>query len=175
MENETELTAKQELFVQGYLIHLNATKAAIHAGYSTKTAGAIGHENLNKPNISRRIDALINERNERTKVDQDYVVYMLRRNIDRAMQAEPIFDAEGNIDEYKYNGAVVNKALELLGKHVGMWRETVQHAHFDMNLRNLTDDELREVQEAADPVAAYAAINSRRERASQKEPPGGEG
>jgi phage terminase small subunit len=49
------MTPKQERFVQEYFIDLNATQAAIRAGYSTKTAGVIGGENLRKPNIAAAI------------------------------------------------------------------------------------------------------------------------
>lgn len=49
------LTPKQQKFVQEYLVDLNATQAAIRAGYSEKTAGAIGHENLMKPEIAAAI------------------------------------------------------------------------------------------------------------------------
>lgn len=51
------LTAKQERFVEEYLVDLNATQAAIRAGYSAKTAGAIGEENLKKPEIAAAIAA----------------------------------------------------------------------------------------------------------------------
>lgn len=50
------LTPKQQRFVLEYLIDLNATAAAIRAGYSAKTAGAIGHENLTKPEIVAAIE-----------------------------------------------------------------------------------------------------------------------
>src|SRR3954469_10551657 len=50
------LTPKQRRFVTEYLIDLNATQAAIRAGYSRETAGAIGHENLQKPEIAQAIE-----------------------------------------------------------------------------------------------------------------------
>lgn len=50
-----ELTEKQKAFVREYLIDLNATQAAIRAGYSETTAGSIGHENLKKPEIQNSI------------------------------------------------------------------------------------------------------------------------
>ena len=50
-----ELTAKQRAFVREYMIDHKATQAAIRAGYSVNTAGAIGHENLNKPEIAKAI------------------------------------------------------------------------------------------------------------------------
>lgn len=68
------LTAKQERFVAEYLIDLNATQAAIRAGYSAKTAQIIGFENLSKPIIAAAIDAAMKARSERTEVTQDRVL-----------------------------------------------------------------------------------------------------
>lgn len=55
------LTAKQQAFVYEYPVDFNATKAAIRAGYSERTAHAIGHENLKKPEISAAIDERVSE------------------------------------------------------------------------------------------------------------------
>jgi phage terminase small subunit len=55
MEEMAKLTDKQEKFCYEYVLHLNATKAAINAGYSEKTAFIIGSENLRKPYIKERI------------------------------------------------------------------------------------------------------------------------
>lgn len=55
MEEMAKLTDKQEKFCYEYVLHLNATKAAINAGYSEKTAYSIGNENLKKPEIQARI------------------------------------------------------------------------------------------------------------------------
>ncbi len=55
MEEMAKLTDKQEKFCYEYVLHLNATKAAINAGYSKKTAYSIGAENLKKPEIQARI------------------------------------------------------------------------------------------------------------------------
>lgn len=71
------LTAKQERFVAEYLKDGNATRAAIAAGYSEKTARAIGAENLTKPDIASAIARAQSERTERTKIDLDYVVTRL--------------------------------------------------------------------------------------------------
>lgn len=73
----TKLTDKQELFCREYLIDLNATQAAIRAGYSEKTAHSIGAENLTKPEIEGYIQSLKQERNERNKIDADYVLKRL--------------------------------------------------------------------------------------------------
>ena len=69
-----KLTRKQSQFVLEYLIDLNATQAAIRAGYSTKSAEIIGHENLRKPNIEASIQKAMIERSERTKIDADWVL-----------------------------------------------------------------------------------------------------
>ncbi|MDI9222135.1 terminase small subunit [Pantoea sp. EA-12] len=73
----TRLTPKQEMFCREYLIDLNATQAAIRAGYSKKTARASGCENLTKPNIAEQIARLKSGRNERTEIDADYVLRRL--------------------------------------------------------------------------------------------------
>lgn len=55
------LTAKQQKFINEYLLDLNATQAAIRAGYSEKTAYSIGNENLSKPYIKIEIERLQKE------------------------------------------------------------------------------------------------------------------
>lgn len=59
--NEAVLTTKQQRFVEEYLIDFNATQAAIRSGYSEKTAGSIGSENLKKPEIKAAIDIKLHE------------------------------------------------------------------------------------------------------------------
>ena len=68
------LTAKQRRFVDEYLIDLNATQAAIRAGYSAKTANAIGPENLVKPCIAQAIQAAMKARSEATGIDSERVL-----------------------------------------------------------------------------------------------------
>lgn len=72
-----KLTDKQELFAREYLKDLNATQAAIRAGYSEKTARATGCENLTKPDIAERIIQLKDARNEEVGVDAAYVLRRL--------------------------------------------------------------------------------------------------
>ena len=71
------LTDKQEMFCREYLVDLNATQAAIRAGYSDKTARSVGNENLTKPNIEKRIQELMSRRSEQLKVDAEYVLRRL--------------------------------------------------------------------------------------------------
>ncbi|SMG32020.1 terminase small subunit [Sphingobacterium psychroaquaticum] len=67
-EQTKRLTVKQQLFIDYYLMHFNATKAAIQAGYSEKTAYSIGSELLKKPEIKALIDARLKD--SRMNADQ---------------------------------------------------------------------------------------------------------
>lgn len=78
----SKLTAKQQRFVDEYLIDLNATQAAIRAGYSEKTAKDIGCQNLAKLNISEAIERALQSRSERTQIDADW---LLKRLADEAV------------------------------------------------------------------------------------------
>lgn len=71
------LTPKQEMFCREYLVDLNATQAAIRAGYSDNTARKIGSENLTKPDVAQRIIDLKSQRNERLEINADYVLRRL--------------------------------------------------------------------------------------------------
>jgi len=67
-------TPKQKRFIQEYLVDLNATKAALRAGYSPNTASEIGYENLNKPQIAELIQKSFQKRAARTEITQDKIV-----------------------------------------------------------------------------------------------------
>ncbi len=108
MSNDSDgLTAKQRVFCEEYLVDLNATKAAVRAGYSANTAHVIGHENLSKPKISEYIANAKAERSRKTKIDAEYVLRRSVELLDRCM-------AEG--DGFSPGGA--GKALDLIGKHI---------------------------------------------------------
>lgn len=72
-----KLTKKNEVFCDEYLIDLNATQAAIRAGYSVESAGSIGSELLKKPEIRARIDRAMAERSKRTGINADRVLLEL--------------------------------------------------------------------------------------------------
>jgi len=121
------LTAKQQRFVAEYLIDLNATQAAIRAGYSEKTAGSVGGENLKKPEIAAAIQASMNQRTERTQVDADYVLRTIVDTIERCKQAEPVRDRDGETTgEYKFDAGAVLKGAELLGKHLKLFTDKTE-------------------------------------------------
>lgn len=113
------LTPKQGRCVDEYLIDLNATQAAIRAGYSVNSAAQIGEENLRKPDIHSAIQNQIAERSQRTKRTSDSVLSDLEAIKASAMQL--VRDKDGNHVMANPNAAL--KSLELEGKHLGMWAE----------------------------------------------------
>lgn len=76
-KGKLKLNDRQERFCLEYVKDLNATQAAIRAGYSEKTAKSIGAENLTKPDLQKRISELQNDRNNELKVDAQYVLNRL--------------------------------------------------------------------------------------------------
>ncbi|MEK3788766.1 terminase small subunit [Paenibacillus sp. FSL K6-1230] len=145
------LTAKQQKFADEYLIDLNATQAAIRAGYSPKTAAEIGCENLTKPNIRAYIDERMAVLSRRTGVNQERIIRELARvafldptklvDMDSAALKEDTSDDDraaiasvkvktmkGDVDmvEREVKFADKLKALELLGKRFGMWIDKQQ-------------------------------------------------
>lgn len=79
MAKAGKLTPKQGRFVEEYLVDLNATQAAIRAGYSEKTAAVVGYENLRKPHVAAAVEKAVSERSDRTKVTSDTVVEELAK------------------------------------------------------------------------------------------------
>lgn len=94
MAKKKKMTAKQRTFVDEYLVDLNATQAAIRAGYAPKTAGVIGCENLKKLNIAAAIQKRMDARSERTGIKVDRVLIELGRIA--FFDARELFDDAGN-------------------------------------------------------------------------------
>ncbi|AWL07590.1 terminase small subunit [Massilia oculi] len=121
------LTDKQQRFVAEYLIDLNATQAAIRAGYSAKTANEQGSRLLANVSVAAAIQAAMNQRTERTQVDADYVLRTIVDTIERCKQAEPVRDRDGEATgEYKFDASAVLKGAELLGKHLKMFTDKTE-------------------------------------------------
>lgn len=106
------LTEKQKRFVQEYLVDLNATQAAIRAGYKEKAARSVGAENLTKPDIQKAIQSAIKERQDRTGITQDRVL----KELGKVAFADANDSSESDL---KYSNKL--KALEMLGKHLGIF------------------------------------------------------
>lgn len=146
------MTKRQKRFVEEYLIDLNATQAAIRAGYSPDSARDIGCENLTKPNIKAAIDKAEAERSRRTGINQDRVIRELAKvaflnpvdviDMDDAtiqgqanrddtaciasVKVKTIPTDDGPITEREVKTYDKLKALELLGKHLGMFTDKLK-------------------------------------------------
>lgn len=122
-----KLNAKQETFCKEYLVDLNATQAAIRAGYSERTASATASRLLANVNVLARVKELKAKRAEELELDAYWVLKRLKDISDRSMQAEPVmvFDHESGsmieTGEYQFDSTGANKATELIGKHIGMF------------------------------------------------------
>ncbi|MCE1010199.1 terminase small subunit [Pseudomonas monteilii] len=154
------MTVKRHRFVAEYLVDLNATQAAIRAGYAKKGAKDQAYQLMQMPEVAEAIKAAMEERNKRLQVDADYVLQRLTE-IDQLDLAD-IFDLDGKLlpirqwpliwrqmvkevdmktGKVKFHDKL--RALELIGKHVNVnaFREQVNHTG-DINFTDMTDEEL---------------------------------
>ena len=125
------LTPRQRRFVDEYLVDLNGTQAAIRAGYSVSGARAHACKLLTNANIQAAISAAQAARQERTELTADEVIRDLREVRDICMGRKTVkvvevvkFEGEATpheVDALVFDANGANKALELLGKHIGMF------------------------------------------------------
>lgn len=146
-----KLTKKQRTFIDEYLIDLNATQSAIRAGYSVSTACEQGARLLANVKVQEEIAKKMAERSRRTGINQDRVVIELARlalinasdvinTKDASIKENATEDdlaciqsikvktstsKKGKITEREVRLTDKMKALELLGKHLGMWNDKV--------------------------------------------------
>lgn len=155
-----KLTPKQKLFCKYYLISLNATDAAIKAGYSKKTANRIGTENLSKPVIREYLESQMKKREEKLDITADKVIAEIAKlafanttdileitdhgvvikdltKLDTSCisSAEEVFDKEGMRLGVKIKLHDKTKNLELLGRHLGLFKDKIEHS-FDEKIEN---------------------------------------
>lgn len=128
------LTNKQKRFADEYLIDLNATQAAIRAGYSEKTARQIGEQNLSKLDIKNYIEGQLERlHNERTADAQEVIEYLtsVLRGESEGEELVNEFQGEGisravNVKK-KPSEKDKLKAAELLGKRFGIFTDKVEN------------------------------------------------
>lgn len=132
------LNGMQKLFCSEYLADLNATQAAIRAGYSKDTACVQGSRLLSADKIQAEIQRLMDRRTARCNITADWVLNTLVETVERCKQARPVLDRKGQVvmaedDEtgelrpvYQYDAANVIRATELLGKHLKLFSDRVE-------------------------------------------------
>ena len=123
-----KLTAKQKRFCDEYLIDCNATQAAIRAGYSKKTAGATGYENLKKPQIKEYIDEQLKKiENDNVADAQEVMEYLttVMRGQSKSSVLSLCGDGFQEVIEKPPDEKEKIKAAELIGKRYGMFKDNV--------------------------------------------------
>ncbi|AZO96145.1 terminase small subunit [Halocella sp. SP3-1] len=115
------LTEKQKAFADEYIISLNATEAAIKAGYSENTAGAIGHENLKKPKIANYIQKQLDSKENKRIASQDEVLEFLTTTM-RSQE-------DSRRDRLE--------AAKLLGKRYAIFTDRIEHEVTELPTINL--------------------------------------
>jgi phage terminase small subunit len=127
-EEEPMLTHKRALFVDEYLVDLNAAQAAIRAGYSAHTANRIGYELLHRPAVAEAIRKALEVRAERLQLSSEDVL-------------RSIVDIRGKaVTGGKLTQAL--KANELLGRHLKLFTDRMEHAGPDGGAIDFSDIEL---------------------------------
>lgn len=131
MEKSDKLTRKQDLFCQEYIVDYNGTKAAIRAGYEERSARSTASKLLAKSNIRSRVRELQAEQVERLAATQDFVVQQLIETYQKCCEPTEVMVWDPNEREYvpkgtwEFDSKGATKALELLGKHLGMFKDNV--------------------------------------------------
>ncbi len=164
------LPKKRQLFVDAYLVSLNATQSAITAGYSAKTAYSIGQELLKFPEVANAIQKAMDKRSQRTEITADYVLNGIKEIAERCLQRVPVMTGKGEDrtqatdDEgrhvWTFDAAGANRAFENLGKHLKLFTDKVEltgnlqidHRHGFLDPAGLTSEQreaLREIVRSA--------------------------
>ena len=122
---------KHELFARYLAEGSNKSEAARKAGYSEKSAGSFGHALAHKPHIEartnelrQRADALVTQE---VALSKEWILLKLVQIVDRALPP----------DGKPMQGSVANKALELLGKELGMFRDTIPREIFEIMMSQM--------------------------------------
>ena len=122
------LSIKQKMFCDEYLIDLNGTQAALRAGYSASCATSQASRMLQLEKVQQYLETKRRKLEIKTEMSAQYVLQNLKDVAERCMSAQPVVNMSGRpiLDEngnpvYRFDSAGANKALELIGKHLGVF------------------------------------------------------
>ena len=150
------LKDQHELFCQEYIIDLNATQAAIRAGYSERTARLTGHRLITNDNVQARLSELKSVRNQKLNVSAQWVLQKAMESFE--FNAQAIFDKDGN--PQMVNAPAAGKFLEMCGKHIDV--NAFARVPDDEDDRNKAN-ELNITFEVRDSVAEVNTTNAKPE------------
>lgn len=156
----SKLTDKMARFVEEYLIDLNASQAVLRAGYKTRNQDKMGTQLLQHPLVKEAVEARLQERRERVVVDQDYVLNNLVSIVEATKGGNP---------------AAALRGLELLGKHLGLYRDKQEISGPDGGAIEMHQKKVEE--DVADFTSRIARLAKRNgtDGVSEFPKPGGEG
>ena len=126
------ITPKQERFCQEYIVDYNGTQAAVRAGYAANSARKTASRLLTNADILARVRELQREQTARLALTQDYVLQQLVDTYRCCREPEPVLvydpDAGGMVEsgKYQFDSKGALRALELIGKHLGMYQDKLK-------------------------------------------------
>lgn len=185
------LNSKQQAFVNHYLLHNNATKAAIAAGYSEATAAVAGSRLLRIVKIQQALNKKVEKIAEKVEVTVEYVLRGIKETVERCMQSAPVLDAFGRpvfvvvpghhtdacsegceqdhsklAPAYSFDPKNSLRGYELLGKYRKMFTDRVEVVDpQDQPVSDLSDEELEKILKPA------ANVTLKRKRKRKTSPP----
>jgi phage terminase small subunit len=146
---------RHERFAQELARGRSSTEAYKEAGYDCEGSSAWSAASRLSRNVqvSARVRELQTAGAERAVLTEEWVISRLMANAERAMQAEAVTDHQGEATgEFKYDGAVANRALELLGKRLGIF---VDRSDVTQTVVTITDEPLSPEEWAAQHVTEH--------------------
>jgi phage terminase small subunit len=170
------LTGKQRLFIEEYLVDLNAAGAARRAGYkgNNQTLRVVGHENLTKPNIRSEIERRLNERimrseeilfrlTQQAQSDMVDFVSLVGEGASEAARVDLLKAAKAGklhlvkkIKETRYGLEVELYDKQAALVDLGKYRRLFQEYHLNIDLSTLSEEQLERIANGEDPVHVLA-------------------
>ena len=134
-----DLNPQRATFVREYCSGVSAAEAARRAGFKPKHSRKQAARLLATPTIARAIEATKRKALAKAELNAEYVLIRLQAIVERCMTAEPVTDKEGReAGEYRFDSGGANRALELLGRHLGMFVDRIAVE----DCRDLSDDDI---------------------------------